>query len=1032
MNKKSDQPQLLHKQQSVVKRVAWVNIMAQLAFPIAGAFTPVIVAAKTPSTFQNEKWVLPTEPYVLKSGETVKNIAKRYGLTVSDLKKINQLRTFDKPFTALGVGNEIDVPKPRNNKFLPFNYSSLEISSSKQPLLKQSSLKLPSLEQLSFNKTAREDKTSITDNTTQDANHLAEISSRIGQLLASDDIKNNVASQLSSLAVGEANQKIQNWLGRYGTTRVQLNMDSHGHLNDSQFDMLLPLYDTHHQMFFTQFGLRHIDKRNTANIGFGQRHFFDDWMLGYNAFFDHDITGDNSRLGLGAEYARNYLKLAANGYIRLSNWQESRLLTDYDERPANGFDLKVQGYLPSLPQLGGKLMYEQYFGDEVGLISKDHRKKDPAAFTFGINYTPIPLLTFGIDRKQDMSGDGETQFNIELSYEIGTPWAKQIDPDAVTFKRSLQGSRYDLVDRNNQIVLEYRKREVISLAIDNLIIGYARDTKPLHISVNSKYGFKDIEWDAADFFANGGKIQHQGGTHYLLTLPKYQTQGNNTYAVGAIAYDEHGNASKRAEMKVQVLPAEINANKSTFSAKDKELLADDHSTTLLTLILKDKDDKPIVGVASNIKLVSTGLSGSGSDPKIDQMKEVQPGVYESQLTAGKKTGVLKITPEVEGITIKPVEITFVHPDAPIVKNLTIVGKLEMGQKLRATYTFIPNHGDLTDKSIYVWGNKGDIDLTKGHTVTESGKIPDYTLTLSDAGKVKEIAVQAKNAMNLIGNTQRVDTSMSADQGNHTHDGGKGGTVRGLADDMVITVSADKVKKQEPIILTIKTLNHEQPARNVAVRVNAIKALNRQNTSQKITALLSGKSGVYQGVTDSQGVLSIAVADPNGSGVKTTLSISADGTAAPQTKDVIFTVVTSPDVPVANFWGHMPDTVVAENGVVFKRPRLQAELMANHLYANDTYSESGEIWPRRREGGATWYCEKTHSKLPTKDDLLALYRAHPNNAMHDLLGWPEHRSYRSATVGKDEKGRDEHYAVNIDEGFEHVINDKIYDYVICEE
>ncbi|WP_338883597.1 inverse autotransporter beta domain-containing protein [Xenorhabdus sp. TH1] len=1027
MNKKSDQPQLLHKQQSVVQRVAWVNIMAQLAFPIAGAFTPVIVAAKTPSTFQNEKWVLPTESYVLKSGETVKSIAKRYGLTVSDLKKINQLRTFEKPFTTLGVGSEIDVPKPRNNKFLPFNYSSLKISSSKQPLLKQSSLKPSSLD-----KTATEDKTSITDNTAKDSNHLAEISSRIGQLLASGDIKNNAASQLSSLAVGEANQKIQNWLGRYGTTRVQLNMDNHGHLSDSQFDMLLPLYDTYRQMFFTQFGLRHIDKRNTANIGFGQRHFFDDWMLGYNAFFDHDITGDNSRLGLGAEYARNYLKLAANGYIRLSNWKESRLLTDYDERPANGFDLRVQGYLPSLPQFGGKLMYEQYFGDEVGLISKDHRKKDPAAFTFGVNYTPIPLLTFGIDRKQDMSGDGETQFNIELNYEIGTPWVKQIDPDAVMFRRSLQGSRYDLVDRNNQIVLEYRKREVISLAIDNLIIGYARDTKPLHISVNSKYGFKDIEWDAADFFANGGKIQHQGGTHYLLTLPKYQTQDNNTYAVGAIAYDEHGNASKRAEMKVQVLPAAINANKSTFSAKDKELLADDHSTTLLTLTLKDKDDKPIVGVASDIKLVSTGLSGSGSDPKIDHMKEVQPGVYESQLTAGKKIGVLKITPEVEGITIKPVEITFVHPDAPIVKNLTIVGKLEMGQKLRATYTFNPNHGDLTDKSIYVWGNKGDIDLTKGHTVTESGKIPDYTLTLSDAGKVKEIAVQAKNAMNLIGNTQRVDTSMSADQGNHTHDGGKGGTVRGLADDMVITVSADKVKKQEPIILTIKTLNHEQPARNVAVRVNAIKALNRQNTSQKITALLSGKSGVYQGFTDSQGVLSIAVADPNGSGVKTTLSISADGTAAPQTKDVIFTVVTSPDVPVANFWGHMPDTVVAENGVVFKRPRLQAELTANHLYANNTYSESNETWPRRREGGATWYCEKTHSKLPTKDDLMALYRAHPNNEMHDLLGWPEHRSYRSATVGKDEKGRNEHYAVNIDEGFEHVINDKIYDYVICEE
>ncbi|MBC8948972.1 MULTISPECIES: inverse autotransporter beta domain-containing protein [Xenorhabdus] len=1023
MNKKFDKPRL-HNKQSLVKRVAWVNIVTQLAFPVAGAFTPVIATAETLSTFQNETWGLPTEPYVLKSGENVKIVAKRYGLTVSDLKKINQLRTFDKPFITLGVGSEIDVPKPRNNKFLPFNYSSSEISLSKQPLLKQSSLEQPSLDKVPL----KEDKSSIDEN----SSNLAEISSRIGQLLASDDIKNNAASQLNSLAMGEANQKIQNWLGRYGTARVQLNIDSHGHLNDSQFDMLLPLYDTYHQMIFTQFGLRHIDKRNTANIGFGQRHFFDDWMLGYNAFFDHDITGDNSRLGLGAEYARNYLKLAANGYIRLSNWKESRLLTDYDERPANGFDLKVQGYLPSLPQFGGKLVYEQYFGNEVGLMSKDHRQKNPSAFTFGVDYTPIPLLTFGIDRKQAMSGGGETLFNIELSYEIGTPWAKQIDPDAVAFKRSLQGSRYDLVDRNNQIVLEYRKREVISLAIDNLIIGHARDTKPLHVSVNSKYGFKDIEWDAADFFANGGNIQHQGSTHYLLTLPKYQSQGNNTYTVGAIAYDEHGNTSKRAEVKVQVLPAVVNANKSTFSAKDKELLADGHVTTLLTLTLKDKDDKPIRGAASDIKLVSSGLSGNGSDPKIDKMKEVQPGIYESKLTAGEKSGVLKITPEVEGIIIKPVEIMFVHPEAPIVKNLAIAGKLEMGQKLSATYTFNPNHGDPTDKSIYVWGNKGNIDITKGHTITESGKIPDYTLTLSDAGRVKEIAVQAKNAMDRIGNTQSVDTSMSADQGNHTHDGGKGGTVRGLADDMTITVSADKVKNHEPIILKIKTLNHEQPAQNVAVRVNAIKSLNRQNVTEKITALLRGKSGTYQGFTDDQGVLSIAVTDPNGLGVKTTLSISVDGIAASQTKDVIFTVATSPDVPVANFWGHMPDTVVAENGVIFKRPRLQAELMANHLFGQDTYTEDGEIWPRRHATGAAWYCKKIHSKLPTKEDLMALYRVHPNNAMHDQLGWPERRSYRSATIGKDEKGKDEHYVVNINEGFEHVVSDKVYDYVICKE
>ncbi|MDE9590608.1 LysM peptidoglycan-binding domain-containing protein, partial [Xenorhabdus bovienii] len=121
--------------------------------------------------FQKEKWVIPTEPYILKSGETVNTVAERYDLTVNDLKKINQLRTFNKPFAALGTGNEIDIPKPRNNKFLSFNYSEL-------------------------------DKTSTTDDPPR---HLAEISSRIGNLLSSDNVENNAVSQLRNLAVGEAN-----------------------------------------------------------------------------------------------------------------------------------------------------------------------------------------------------------------------------------------------------------------------------------------------------------------------------------------------------------------------------------------------------------------------------------------------------------------------------------------------------------------------------------------------------------------------------------------------------------------------------------------------------------------------------------------------------------------------------------------------------------------------------------------------------------------------------------------------------------
>ncbi|HDP9620698.1 TPA: inverse autotransporter beta domain-containing protein, partial [Escherichia coli] len=42
-------------------------------------------------------------------------------------------------------------------------------------------------------------------------------------------------------------------------------------------------------------------------------------------------------------------------------------IEDYQERPANGWDIRAEGYLPAWPQLGASLMYEQYYGDEVGL-----------------------------------------------------------------------------------------------------------------------------------------------------------------------------------------------------------------------------------------------------------------------------------------------------------------------------------------------------------------------------------------------------------------------------------------------------------------------------------------------------------------------------------------------------------------------------------------------------------------------------------------------------------------------------------------
>ncbi|MDA6076758.1 inverse autotransporter beta domain-containing protein [Edwardsiella anguillarum] len=127
-------------------------------------------------------------------------------------------------------------------------------------------------------------------------------------------------------------------------------------------------------------------------------------MVGYNTFIDQDISGNNSRLGVGIEYWRDYLKTSLNTYFRLSGWHQSYDQSDYYERPANGFDLRVNAYLPSYPALGTKLIFEQYYGNNVALFDRDSKQSNPSAFTMGVNYTPIPLVTFGADYRLGAGG----------------------------------------------------------------------------------------------------------------------------------------------------------------------------------------------------------------------------------------------------------------------------------------------------------------------------------------------------------------------------------------------------------------------------------------------------------------------------------------------------------------------------------------------------------------------------------------------------------------------------------------------------
>ncbi|HCM9622125.1 TPA: inverse autotransporter beta domain-containing protein, partial [Enterobacter cloacae subsp. cloacae] len=622
----------------VLRRLTWLNIAVQAVFPLATAFTPVMAGAdelhflQQPAPLSAQR----TQVYTLGAGETAASVAKKYHLTLDQLRELNQLRTFARGLNGLQPGDDVDVPlmTVRDNKIA----SGASAASS-------------SIGGTSASAPEGDEK----------AQKVAGYASQAGSFLAGSAKSDAAASMARGMATGEAGGALQQWLSHFGTARVQLDADKNFSLKNSQFDLLMPLYDRDDNLVFTQGSLHRTDSRTQANLGAGWRHFTPAYMLGGNLFGDYDLSRDHARVGAGIEYWRNFLKLGANGYMRLTGWKDSPDLADYQERPANGWDIRAQAWVPSLPQLGGKLTYEQYYGKEVALFGVDNRQKNPHAITAGINYTPVPLIILGAEQRQGQSGKSDSRLTVDMNYQLGVPWRSQANPDAVAAMRSLSGSRYDLVERNNNIVLEYRKKKTLRLHTADLITGRAGEQKSLGVSLTSTYGLARIEWDAAALNAAGGKVV-QNGSDYAVVLPAYQNtqQAVNTYTVSGVAVDTKGNRSDRSDTQVTVQAPEVNKQYSTLTPVSSVLPADGKSTQVLTLMLRDENNQAVDMDVKDIGLKNGALKSA----TVSSLTRKSAGVYTVTVTAGTDSETVTLTPLVSGIALSPAEvaITLQVPD----------------------------------------------------------------------------------------------------------------------------------------------------------------------------------------------------------------------------------------------------------------------------------------------------------------------------------------------------------------------------------
>ncbi|MGE1845853.1 adhesin [Escherichia coli] len=744
------------------------------------------------------------------------------------------------------------------------------------------------------------------------ANKVASFAASAGQSLANNNASSFAVNTLST----QATKEVVDWLQQYGNARIKLNVDDSFSLKDSSFDFLYPWLDTQDYVLFSQTSLHRTDDRNQTNIGLGIRHFTpDNAMLGANVFYDYDLSRSHSRAGFGVEYWRDYFRLGVNTYFGLSDWKNSRDIDDYLERPANGWDFSAEGWLPAYPQLGASIQFEKYYGKNVGLFGSDNLQENPYAVTGGISYTPVPLIKFSAQHKQGQSNTHDTTFGVEFNYRPGVSLAEQLSSDNVAVMREVQNRRYDFVERNNNIVLEYKKKHALKISLPESVQGEGESIIPVTLTINNASGgIKSVQWNDSAFTAAGGKISGNG-TSWQITLPAYKSEGVNSWNVGATVQDNRGNVSNYAVMNISVTDSGVSTADSSFTLdgdSSPTISADSQSTYPIVLSLKDSNGKALTGLADDIEMSVEFTADSNSArqretvtaPSLGAVEEISAGVYRSVLTAGSQAGTVRVTAKVQGKTftlnIKQAAIT--DSDVSTAdSSFTLDGDSSptISADSQSTYPIVLSLKDSNGKALT--GLADDIEMSVEFTADSNSARQRETVTAPSLGAVEEISagvyrsvlaagsqagtvrvtakVQGKTFTLNIKQAAITDSDVSTADSSFTLDG-----------DSSPTISADS-QSTYPIVLSLKDSNGKALtglADDIEMSVEFTADSNSARQRETVTAPSLGaveeiSAGVYRSVLAAGSQAGTVRVTAKVQGKTFTLSIKQTATTEPDSE-----------------------------------------------------------------------------------------------------------------------------------------------------
>ncbi|MBZ0056944.1 YchO/YchP family invasin [Leclercia adecarboxylata] len=379
--------------------------------------------------------------------------------------------------------------------------------------------------------------------------HLAEMAKAFGEasmtdngLTTEEQARQFALGQVREAVSQEVNQHIESWLSPWGNASVDLLVNDEGRFTGSKGSWFIPWQDNNHYLTWSQLGLTQQEDGLVSNAGIGQRWVAGKWLLGYNTFYDNLLDENLQRAGLGAEAWGEYLRLSANYYQPFASWRDSSEVQE--QRMARGYDVTAKAWLPFWHHLNTSVSFEQYFGDSVDLFQTGTGYHNPLAVNLGLDYTPVPLVTFSAGHKQGESGVSQNNLGLKLNYRFGVPLKKQLSAGEVAESRSLRGSRYDPPERQNLPVLEFRQRKTLSV----WLATPPWDLKPgetvmLKLDIRSRHGVRSLHWQGdvqALSLTSPAKASDTEGWSIILPAWDSSEGASNRWRLSVVVEDEAG------------------------------------------------------------------------------------------------------------------------------------------------------------------------------------------------------------------------------------------------------------------------------------------------------------------------------------------------------------------------------------------------------------------------------------------------------------------------------------------------------------